>query len=278
MNQNYELIDSGEGLKLERFANYTVQRPCQQAIWPKKLKSWDQKADLIFSRDGGNHWITNKKIPQNWEIDFAGLKMQVGPTDFGHMGIFPEHRVHYEWMSQFIKTKETFKFLNLFAYSGAASLYMAKANAHVCHVDASKKIVDSAKENAKLSNLSDKPIRWIVDDAIKFIKREATRGSLYHGILLDPPSFGRGAQGQVFKIEEMLFDLLVLCKNILAKDASFLLLTNHTPGLTGLVLENCIKALNLPNGVVNSGEMIIPSEKGFSIPSGTFARWCNQSK
>lgn len=273
MNQKYELIDSGEGLKLERFADLVVQRPCQQAIWPKKLKSWDNKADLIFSRDGGNHWQSNKKVPKNWQIDFAGLKLQVGPTDFGHMGVFPEHQVHYEWMSQFIQKQEKFKFLNLFAYSGAASLYMAKASAHVCHVDASKKIVDYARENAKLSHLEDKPIRWIVDDAIKFIKREAARGSHYHGILLDPPSFGRGAQGQVFKIEEMLFELLELCKNILDKDANFLLLTNHTPGLTGLVLENCIKALNLPKGHIDSGEMIIPSEKGFSIPSGTYARW-----
>lgn len=273
MHEKYELIDSGNGLKLEQFGKYILQRPCQQAIWPKKLPSWDKKADLTFSREGGNHWVKNKSVPASWIVDFAGLKMNAKPTDFGHIGIFPEHQVHYEWMQQFIPKQTTFKFLNLFAYSGAASLYMAKHGAHVCHVDASKKSVDWAKENATSSNLQDKPIRWIVDDAVKFIKREHARNSLYHGILLDPPSFGRGAQGQVFKIEDMLFELMEHVKNVLDPKGSFIVLTNHTPGITGLVLENCLQALNLPKGVTRSGEMAIPSLHGYSLPSGTYATW-----
>ncbi len=273
MNQNYELIDSGDGQKLERFGPYILQRPCQQAIWPKKLSSWNGLADLSFSRDGGNSWKSFKKTPSSWNVEFAGMLLKAAPTDFGHIGIFPEHQAHYEWMKSFIPRRENFKFLNLFAYSGAATLYMAQHGAHVCHVDASKKSVDWAKENAKLSKLENKPVRWIVDDAIKFIKREHSRRSFYHGILLDPPSFGRGAQGQVFKIEEMLFELLQHVKSVLDPNGAFICLTNHTPGLTGLVLKNCIDALQLPKGKFNSGEMVIASDKGYSIPSGTFATW-----
>ena len=273
MNENYELIDSGDGWKLERFGKIILQRPSLQAIWPKKLSNWDKKPDLIFTREGGSHWVKNKQIPASWIVEFAGLQLNAKPTDFGHIGIFPEHQIHYEWMKQFIPKQKTFKFLNLFAYSGAASLYMAKHGAHVCHVDASKKSVDWAKENAKTSDLQDKPIRWIVDDAIKFIKREHQRNSLYHGVLLDPPSFGRGAQGQVFKIEEMLFELLNHVKNVLDPDASFVVLTNHTPGITGLVLENCMKALGLPKGFIRSGEMVIPSKQGYSLPCGTYTTW-----
>ena len=277
MNDKYELLDSGDGLKLERFGPYTLCRPCQQAIWPKKLSNWQKLIDLSFTREGGNQWKSDKKIPKHWDIDFAGLKMKATPTDFGHIGIFPEHQMHYEWMGQFIEQVEGFKFLNLFAYSGAASLYMAKHSAMVCHVDASKKSVDWAKENAQYSQLDNKPIRWIVDDAMKFLKREHNRQSLYHGVLLDPPSFGRGSQGQVFKIEEMLFELLHLVKNVLDPKAKFVVLTNHTPGLTGLVLQNCFEALQLPKGEITSGEMVIPSKQGYSIPSGTYARWMSRS-
>ncbi|NBO24143.1 MAG: hypothetical protein EBU93_02765 [Chlamydiae bacterium] len=274
MQDQYELIDSGDGLKVERFGKYLLQRPCQQAIWPKKQLSLGKKIDYTFSREGGNHWTKNGHLPDQWTVEFAGLTMQAKPTDFGHIGIFPEHISHYAWMKNFIPMYPTFKFLNLFAYTGAASLFMAKENAHVCHVDASKKSVDWAKENARLSHLEDKPIRWIVDDAIKFIKREAKRHSFYHGILLDPPSFGRGAQGQVFKIDEQLFELLSLVKEVLhPEEGAFIVVTNHTPGITGLILENCLQALNLPKGKLRSAEMVIPSKQGYKIPSGTFATW-----
>jgi 23S rRNA (cytosine1962-C5)-methyltransferase len=273
MNLNYELIDSGDLSKLERFGPYILERPCLQALWPKKLGPWESKRQATFSRDGGNHWKFHQKLPAHWNIEFGGLTLKVGPTDFGHTGLFPEHLQHYHWMESFVGRTAPFKFLNLFAYSGAASLYMAKAGAHVCHVDASKKSVDWARENAELSGLVDKPIRWIVDDAIKFLKREANRNSHYHGILLDPPSFGRGAQGQVFKIEEDVFELLMLCKAVLASDAAFLCFTNHTPGLTGAVLYNLLEALNLPKGKIESGEMMIPSQKSYILPAGTFARW-----
>ncbi len=275
MDKQYALIDSGDGLKLEKFGPYLVQRPCQQAIWPKKEHLWkEKKPDLIFTREKGNQWHQNRKMPKSWEVEFAGQNLVVSPTDFGHMGIFPEHQLHYEWMRQFIRSSRPFRFLNLFAYSGAATLFMASAGAEVCHVDASKKSVEWAKENARSSHLENQPIRWIVDDALKFLKREANRRSFYQGILLDPPSFGRGSQGQVFKIEEGLFPLIQAVKSVLdPEEGAFILLTNHTPGLTALVLKNCLEALELNMGVIECGEMVIPSKEGFPIPSGTFGKW-----
>jgi 23S rRNA (cytosine1962-C5)-methyltransferase len=273
MKHNYELLDSGDSSKLERFGPYIIERPSLQALWPRKNPNWESLRDASFSREKGNNWKFYKKLPVSWEMEFAGLNLKISPTDFGHLGIFPEHYQHFEWMKAQVQPGTPFKFLNLFAYSGTASVYMAKAGCEVCHLDASKKIVDWAKENARLSSASDLPIRWIVDDAMKFLKREAKRGSFYHGILLDPPSFGRGAQGQVFKIEDEIFELLKLCQDVLAPDSSFLCLSNHTPGLTGKVLENLLIALNLKKGVIESGDMMIPSETSYALPSGTFARW-----
>jgi 23S rRNA (cytosine1962-C5)-methyltransferase len=273
MNEDYELLDSGNGLKLEKFGPYTLVRPCQQALWPPRQANWDRLSDCEFSRAGGNRWQMKKSVPKEWMVAFAGLRLKASPTDFGHIGIFPEHYQQFEWMKESIPSVQEFKFLNLFAYSGAATLYMAKHHAAVCHVDASKKSVDWARENALQSKLQDRPIRWIVDDAMKFLKREAQRRSFYHGVLLDPPSFGRGSQGQVFKIEEELVPLLGLVKNVLAPNAQFVVLTNHTPGLTGVVLKNCLEAVQFGVGDIDCGEMIIPSKSGWPLPSGSYARW-----
>lgn len=270
MDSDYALIDCGNGLKLERFGKAIISRPCGQAIWRSKLaeSEWN-KAEYVFSREGKNHWKKRGK-ENSWVLDFAGLKMKIEPTDFGHLGLFAEHQFLFQDIEALID-KEDFQFLNLFAYTGAATLSAAKKGAKVCHVDASKKSVAWARENAALSSLEDKPIRWIVDDAMKFVKREVTRGREYDGILLDPPSFGRGAQGQVFKIEEDLPPLLEMCAKLLGKRGRFLFVSCHTPEVTPIVLEELVKE-NL-SSPCETGEMWIKSLSGVKLPFGSFAKW-----
>jgi 23S rRNA (cytosine1962-C5)-methyltransferase len=267
----YELIDCGNELKLERFGPHLILRPCGQAIWrPRSTKNWD-KAEYIFSREGKNHWKKMGK-ESSWVIDFAGFKMKIEPTDFGHLGLFAEHQSLFDEIAKEITG--SFDFLNLFAYTGAATLAAAKAGARVCHVDASKKTVAWARENARLSHLEDKPIRWIVDDVMKFLKREISRGQQYSGILLDPPSFGRGAQGQVFKIETDLIPLLEMCSELLKEKGRFLFVSCHTPEITPLVLKEVVSQIFSPNLVI--GEMSIKSQTGIELPFGSFAKWSRQ--
>lgn len=267
MNQ-YTCIDSGNERKLEAFGPYRFIRPCPQAIWePQHPEEWE-KHQGEFVREQGNRW-KKKTAPASWEIQFEALHFKLMPTDFGHLGLFPEHAMHWNWMTNRI-TSKTSKVLNLFAYSGGATLALAKKGAHVCHLDASKGMVQWARENAALNGLEEAPIRWIVDDALKFLKREVRRKVCYDGMLLDPPSFGRGSQGQVFKIERDLILLLKLCREVLSPKG-FLVLTAHTPGLTPLVLEHLVSQ-TLKAGKVESGEMVIPSTS-FPLPSGSYARW-----
>ena len=200
MSQKYALIDSGHESKLERFGEYVIARPSAQAMWEPTLASsvWNQ-ADASFSRDGGNAWSTRKQIPENWVVEIEGIKFKIAPTDFGHLGVFPEHSMLWSGMTKLIsQQKKTPQVLNLFAYSGGATLAAAKAGASVCHLDASKGMVSWARENAALNNLEKAPIRWIVDDVIKFLKRELKRGTRYDGIILDPPSFGRGNNVELY--------------------------------------------------------------------------------
>ncbi|MCB1081795.1 MAG: class I SAM-dependent methyltransferase, partial [Chlamydiia bacterium] len=216
----YELLDSGQEQKLERFGDHLLIRPCPQALWsPKKPKLW-KTAHSTFTR--GKPW---KGIPKSWNLIYQSLCFKIVPTDFGHLGLFPEHAEHWEWMDSKLKPKS--EVLNLFAYSGAATLHLAKKGHAVCHLDASKGMIDWARENAALNQLEKAPIRWIVDDAIKFLRREVKRKKTYDAVLLDPPSFGRGAQGQVFKIERDLPLLLALCKEVLKPNPAFVLLTCH---------------------------------------------------
>lgn len=270
MTAHYELLDSGDEKKLERFGAHILERPCYQAIWkPQDFTMWEQ-ADYIFSRQGKNQWKKKGKS-ESWEIEFEKLKFILKPTEFGHIGLFPEHRMLWTWMTKYIQsmTKE-FHLLNLFAYTGSATLAAAKSGAHVCHVDASKKSVEWAKENAQINQLEGKPIRWIVDDALKFLKREVKRGRHYDGILMDPPSFGRGPQGQLFKIEEHLIELLELCYRLLEKQGKFLMLSCHTPGLSPLILERVVRSYWKEEALV-SGEMVIDGNE--SLPCGSFVRW-----
>lgn len=262
----YKLLDSGDGEKLERFGSFTIRRPCQQAIWHPQ---GDMKSDATFSRDGGNRWTFHKKLPSSWQVEAGGVLFRVQPTDFGHLGLFPEHVALWDWMRP--RLEKGMRLLNLFAYSGGATLTALQEGASVCHLDASRASVAWAKENAELNNLSKSPVRWIVDDVIKFLKREIRRGALYEGILLDPPTFGRGSRGECFKIEEAIVPLLELCYSLLSQKRRFLILSCHTPGWSPTVLYNLFSSL-FPNVPVEVGELLLTSEKTLSIPSGSFAR------
>jgi len=269
MKTEYQLIDSGDQKKYEQFGPYRLIRPCAGAVWKPQM-SWKQ-VDGHFEREGGNKW-KKKSIPPTWIITFNGIKLRLVPTDFGHLGLFPEHGMHHTWMVEKMKERKGCV-LNLFAYTGASTLALAKAGIDVCHLDASKGSVNWARENAELNGLEKANIRWIVDDAIKFLKREVKRGTRYDGILLDPPSFGRGSSGQVFKLEDEVSTLLRLCKEVLSPSPAFLLWTSHTPGFTPTTLHHLLYELFQGKGVINQGEMLIPSKDSFSLGAGIFARW-----
>lgn len=276
MKTEYELLDSGHERKLERFGSYIFSRPAIGAVWsPTLSKDEWKRSDAVFFRHPENRWETYRELPKSWKIVVKDIFFQISPTDFGHMGIFPEHSTFWPWIQEkILSTKKPIQLLNLFAYSGGATIAAAKAGATVCHVDASKGMVTYARENAYLNGLQKAPIRWIVDDAQKFLTREIRRGKFYDAIVLDPPSFGRGAKGEVFKIERDIIDLLLLCKRLLTPNPLFLLLTCHTPGLTPLTLENII-IQNLPSDRVDlqCGEMKLEPKKGYNVPAGSFATW-----
>ncbi len=265
MQNEHQLLGSGNGRKQERFGSFILNRPCPQAIW---LPQNSLEADAIFSREEGTKWTFEKKIPDSWNVRVEGILMKIALTDFGHVGLFPEHAGLWSWMGDRVVPGSSI--LNLFAYSGGATLSLAKRGASLCHLDASKGMVQWAKDNGALNGLSGAPIRWIVDDAIKFLRREVKRGVRYDGILLDPPTFGRGAQGEVFKIERDIQELLELCKELLSQKPLFLVFSCHTPGLTPIVLSHCLgQMFQKP---VEAFEMLLASEGGFSIPSGCVAR------
>jgi 23S rRNA (cytosine1962-C5)-methyltransferase len=271
----YALLDSGDEQKLERFGQFTLIRPSSVAVWKPKQPALWKKADALFTRDEGNKWvILNKKLPSEWLIELGKLTFKLSPTDFGHLGIFPEHHHLWEWMEDLIeKRKGQVNVLNLFAYSGAATIKMAKCGAKVCHLDASKKSVSWACENAKLNHLESAPIRWIVDDAVKFLQREVKRGSHYDAIILDPPSFGKGAKGEIFKIEKDISQLLDLCRQVLSSSPLFIAFTCHTPGFTPTVMKYLLEEMMGNKGKIEVGEMVIESTQSYALPSGAFARW-----
>jgi 23S rRNA (cytosine1962-C5)-methyltransferase len=279
MSEKYSLVDSGDQQKLERFGDVLIARPCSQALWHPALPKleWD-KADAHFSRDGGNAWNFKRKLPDSWFSEVEGVRFKISPTDFGHLGVFPEHSLLWNSMREAIRTrKEPPHILNLFAYSGGATLAAASAGARVCHVDASKGMVAWARENAQLNSLASAPIRWIVDDVTKFLTREIKRGVRYDGIILDPPSFGRGSRGEVFKIEKDIHDLLHLCRQLLTEHPLFLMFTTHTPGMTPLVMNHLLKQkMQALRGKIETGEMILPSTTGINVPCGSFAKWSAQ--
>jgi 23S rRNA (cytosine1962-C5)-methyltransferase len=276
MREKYSLVDSGDQQKLERFGDVVLVRPCSQALWRPTLSKGEwAAADAHFSRDGGNAWAFKKKLPGSWISEVEGVRFKIAPTDFGHIGVFPEHSLLWEPMREAIrKAEEPPHVLNLFAYSGGATLAAAQAGAKVCHLDASKGMVAWARENAQLNGLSQAPIRWIVDDVFKFLKREIKRRVRYDGIILDPPSFGRGSKGEVFKIERDIHELLELCRELLSEKPLFLLFTTHTPGMTPVVMGHLIaEKMKGTKGRIETGEMLLSSATGVDIPCGSFARW-----
>ncbi len=275
MRDDYELVDSGDGRKLERFGKYVLARPCSQAMWrPSLPESRWSRADATFDRLDGNRWHGRANLPKEWQIQTAGITFQLGGTDFGHLGIFPEQRAQWQWIRETVKKAVArhgrISVLNLFAYSGGSTLAAALGGAEVCHLDASKGMVEWARENARLNGLQDRPLRWIVDDAHKFMRREVRRGRRYDAIILDPPTFGRGAGGELYKIEEHLKETLGLVKDLLSESPIFVLFSSHTPGLSQIVAENILGQL-FPTAVMESGEMLLEGSS-LPCPSGIFCR------
>ncbi len=269
----YLLIDSGNQKKIERFGKFSLIRPCSQALWSPKLSEGEwRKADASFSRDGEeNRWRIFNPLPESWVVEWKGLRFKIAPTDFGHLGIFPEHAQIWTWAAEQVRRAgRPVNVLNLFAYSGGATLACAQAGAQVCHLDASKGMVAWARENAELNGMKDLPIRWIVDDAFKFLKREQSRGRRYDGIILDPPTFGRGSNGEIFKIERDIGELLAICRSLLSDEPLFVALTTHTPGMTPIAMHHLLNQM-MGTGTVESGEMFI--EGPCVLPSGSFAKW-----
>lgn len=279
-NENgYELLDSGGGRKLERFGRVVLARPCAQAVWRPALPEAEwARADASFDREDGNRWQGRGRLPDHWTIEVDGTAFHLSATDFGHLGIFPEQRAQWAWFRGAVAAAaaasgEPPAVLNLFAYSGGSSLACARAGARVTHLDASRGMVDWAAENAKLNGLG--TIRWIVDDAHKFLRREARRGRRYDGVILDPPSFGRGAGGETYVIERDLVETLDLVRAVLSERPRFVLLSAHTPGCSPQVLENVLRrACDGLGGAIASGEMLLEGAPGvLPLPSGDWARW-----
>ncbi len=277
---DYELLDSGGGRKLERFGPVVLSRPCAQAVWrpARPSREWE-KAHAAFDREEGLRWHNRGALPQTWVIGIDGLRFRLSSTDFGHLGVFPEQREPWRWIDAIVRPAAARgarpSVLNLFAYSGGSTLAAARAGAEVCHLDASRGMVQWARENAALNGLQDAPIRWIDDDAHRFMQREHRRGRRYDGIILDPPSFGRGQRGEVYKIERDLPETLRLCRALLSERPLFVLLSGHTPGFTPIILQNVLaQAVSGLDGRVESGEMLLGGQPGVApLPSGTWARW-----
>lgn len=255
----YQLIDSGEGRKLEQFGPYLLDRPAPQAIWAKRVPEKWPHAHFVLERVGEKAVWKKERGPLSWTLPFEGLEFLLKRTSFGHVGLFPEHAQLWPFLQE-----QKGSLLNLFAYSGGATLAAAKGGASVTHVDSSKQSVTWAKENAEQSGLADKPIRWIVDDAVQFVAREVRRGRTYDGILLDPPTFGRGPKGQVFKLEEECVPLVEMLVKLLAP-TGFILWTSHTPGWTPCVLE-CLLKQGWPKFSFTSGELLLDGK----LPSGAY--------
>lgn len=272
----YELLDSGDGRKLERFGDKILERPASQAVWrPDQPESVWARAHARFDRAEGNRWHGRHRLPEAWDAHIGGIRFRLSSTDFGHLGVFPEQRPMWRWLRDTCAARPGLHILNLFAYSGGSTLAPAQSGARVCHVDASRGMTDWARDNARRNQLQDAPVRWIVDDVPAFLRREIKRGRRYNGIILDPPSFGRGAKGELFKIEERINPLLQQVRALLDPRPAFVLLSCHTPGFSPRVLQNLLEQHlgDLP-GQHDAGEMLLTGAPGVRpLPSGNYARW-----
>ena len=306
--EDYELIDSGDGRKYERFGGVSLVRPCSQALWrPANPEAWC-RATATFDREDGNRWHNRGALPKEWTIETAGIRFRLSGTDFGHLGIFPEQRAQWNWIREIVKWRsegvgecrsggvrewgsegvgewrsegvgnskpETRNsklptVLNLFAYSGGSTIAAAQGGAEVCHLDASKGMVQWARANAELNGLKDHPVRWITDDAHKFMEREIRRERRYDAVIFDPPTFGRGANGEMYKIERDLKKTLSLVRSLLSDSPLFVLFSSHTPGLSCTVAAN-ILGQAFPGAQIETGEMLLEG-RSLPCPSGIFCR------
>ena len=287
--KSYEVIDTSDGEKLERWGKYILLRPDPQVIWntPKDNPAWKKlNGHYHRSSKGGGEWEFFS-LPNEWSIDYKGLTFNLKPFSFKHTGLFPEQAVNWDWCGEIIKSAinnhpekyskdRPFKVLNLFAYTGGATVSAAKAGASITHVDASKGMVGWAKENAASSGLENAPIRWLVDDCVKFVEREIRRGNTYDGIIMDPPSYGRGPKGEIWKIEESIYPFIELCTQVLDKDAQFFLINSYTTGLQPAVLSYMLNTLiaKKRGGEVTADEIGLPvSSNGLVLPCGASGRW-----
>lgn len=277
-SKDYELLDSGVGEKLERYGKVVFRRPDPQALWMKSLdiQEWN-KAQASFNREGKKgDWNLKGNIPERWQIEFGNLKLWIRPTSFKHTGLFPEQLPNWDWMREKIAAaNRPVNVLNLFGYTGGASLAAAQAGASVVHVDGSKVAIQWGKDNAHASGLEEKPIRWILDDARVFAKREIKRGNKYDGILLDPPAFGHGPKKELWKIEDDLPELLKLCTEILSDKPIFFLINGYASGYSSIAYENNLKQLlHKFGGSFEKGELAIEESKSKKLlPCGIFSRW-----
>jgi len=277
--KEYEVLDCSLGEKLENWAGYTLIRPDPQVIWDtdKKLKEWKKpSAHYHRSNRGGGEWEFFN-LPEQWNIHYRDLTFNLKPFSFKHTGLFPEQAVNWDWFSDIIsKSNRKLKVLNLFAYTGGATVAAAKAGAEVVHVDAAKGMVSWAKENAKLSGLENAPVRYIVDDCVKFVEREIRRGNHYDGIIMDPPSYGRGPKGEIWKIEEAVYPFIKKCAELLYKDSEFFLINSYTTGLQPAVLSYMLNTVITDKfgGKVMAEEIGLPVKKNSLIlPCGASGRW-----
>ena len=279
---DYECLDAGNGEKLEKWKDILLRRPDPQAIWQVNYNHNWKNIDGVYKRNnkGGGNWEFFKKLPDYWTVQYKELTFKVSPTNFKHTGLFPEQAINWDFMMEKIQnSKRPIKVLNLFAYTGGATMACAKAGASVVHVDAAKGMIEWAKENQKLSHLEDKPIRFIVDDCLKFVKREARRGNTYDAIVMDPPSYGRGPNKEIWKFEDSIYELIEACMPILSENPLFFLINSYTTGISSTVLENILKTSLLthyPNGIIDAGEIGLPITRDHLIlPCGIYGRWQN---
>ena len=276
---DYEVLDTGDGEKLERWGDIILRRPDPQTIWPKADEDLWKRAQARYHRSerGGGEWEFLKKLPERWTVSHEDLKFWVRPTGLKHTGLFPEQAANWIWMSDLIRKsrRKDLKILNLFGYTGGATLACAAAGAHVTHVDAAKGMVQWAKENRELCGLPEDRFRWIVEDALRFVQRELRRGNSYDGILMDPPSYGRGPSGEVWKLENELYGLIATCAQALSEEPLFFLINSYTTGFQASVLSNMLEKCVTPRfgGRVDSEELCLPVTTGGVLPCGASGRW-----
>ena len=277
--KDYEILDMSDGEKLERWGNIFLVRPDPQIIWKEKTfpSKWKKiNARYNRSKTGGGSWDYTSNLPKAWQVKYKDLVFNIKPMGFKHTGLFPEQAVNWDWMINKIKNeKREIKVLNLFAYTGGATVACLSAGASVCHVDSSKGMTAWAKENVVSSGLEKSNVRYIVDDVFKFVNREIRRGNKYDAIIMDPPSYGRGANGEVWKFEENIDELIKICSKVLSDNPLFFLVNSYTTGISSTVIENILKMdLNIKNGKYSCGEIGLPmTDSKLILPCGIFARW-----